>query len=53
MAQKRRTRRGIPTRIDYSTRVHLKRTWLSFDWKFLLAMLGLVIGVLLAIRFAA
>ena len=53
MTRKRRARRAIPTKIDYSTRVHLKRTWLSLDWKFMLALVALAIGVVLAIRFAA
>ena len=38
-------------RIDYSTRMHLKRRARAFDYRFLLAVIALAVAALLAVRY--
>jgi hypothetical protein len=49
----RKSRRGlrIPTRLDYTTKVHLKRRAQRIDYRFMLALVALAGGVAAATRF--
>ncbi len=44
-------RRLITRYLDYTTRLHLKARFRTFDYKFLAAIVALVIGIVLVVRY--
>jgi len=50
MGRKSRPKLRIPTKLDYTTKVHLKRRAQRIDYRFMLALLALAGGVAAATR---